>query len=208
MTSQSYLVLNSWLQKSDHNYIDGRLLWLNMRINSACNLLWLSLEQIIKILLIQSDIDEILQKKTIDLEESYKLIDLKCRKIGHQINDLIFRLNQKYSDLDTSRFEPILKKLNEFFYRRYAVHRGTSIAVTLICDIDELYFALRDKVDSDVGIGTIDSIFIERKHSLSHAYSAFQYAYLHNKYFRTRKHKEFRFSLPDDVNRFFVENGT
>lgn len=207
MTSESYLVLNSWLQKSDQNYIDGRFLWLNKRINSACNLLWLSLEQMIKILLVQGDIDEIL-KKSKDFEESYKLIDLKCKKIGHKVNELLLGLNRKYSDIDILKFEPIIEKLNEYFYKRYAGHGGTSIAVTMIFNIDKLYFALRDKVDPDVGIGAIDQIFIERKHSISHAYSVYLYAYLHNEYFRTRKHREFRFAFPDNVNRFFVENGT
>jgi hypothetical protein len=207
MTSESYLVLNSWLQKSDQNYIDGRFLWLNKRINSACNLLWLSLEQMIKILLVQSEIDEMLKGST-NLEESHGIVDLKCKKLGHRIKELLLGLNKKYSDSDVFRFENQLEKLNEYFFRRYVVHGGASIAVTMICDIDELYFAIRDKVDPDVGVGIIDSVFIQRKYSLGHPYSVFEYAYLHNKYFRTRKHKEIRFALFDDMNRVFVENGT
>ena len=47
--SGGYLVLNSWLQTSDRNYLSGRVLWLNSLIGGASNLLWLSVEQLVKI---------------------------------------------------------------------------------------------------------------------------------------------------------------
>ncbi len=207
MDSKSYLALNSWLQKSDQNYIEGRLLWLNWLVNGASNLLWLALEQIIKILLLQKKVNN-LSNKSSNLDELHNLLDTEGKKLGHDVHKLIAKINSEYPDLDISRFESVLKKLQEYFYRRYVVREGSSISLLMLDKIDELYFILRDKVDSDIGLGTIDEIYIQRKHDWGHPLSAFAYAYLQNKYFKTRKHKEITYSAFDGSGKCYKENGT
>lgn len=196
MDSQSYLSLNAWLQKSDENYIDGRLLWLNRRINGSCNLLWLASEQMIKILLLQKDIAT-LSLASADLAALHTNLDKKATKLGHKVHSLIQAVNATYPELVISKYEVVLKKLQEYFFRRYVIHSGSSIALAMLDEIDELYFLLRSNVHADVGLGTVDEIFIQRKHGWDHPLPAFSFAYLQNKHFMPRKHRAVTIQGPD-----------
>lgn len=110
MDSKSYLSLNSWLQKSDQNYMEGRLLWLNWLVNGASNLLWLALEQIIKILLLQQKIDS-LSNKASDLDELHSILDREGKKIGRDVHGLIENINtiarSVYLDTNIDRLSAI-----------------------------------------------------------------------------------------------------
>jgi len=204
MNSQSYLALNSWLQKADQNYIEGRLLWLNMFINGACNLLWLSSEQIIKILLLQKSIDN-LSNSSSDLNILHGKIDKEGKQLGHNVHKLIAKVKLEYSDLDLSQFEPTLIKLQEYFYRRYVVNSGSSISLNLLNEIDDFYFQVRSKIAPEIGLGTIDEIFIQRKHNWGHPISSFIYAYHQNQHFRTRSHRPINYMSQD--GKIITENG-
>jgi hypothetical protein len=207
MDTNSYLSLNSWLQKSDQNYIEGRLLWLNCLVGGASNLLWLASEQIIKILLLQKNIDDY-SKAAPTIDELYKLLDKKGIALGHKVHELIREINIEYPDINISKYESTLKKLQEYFYRRYVVNGGSSISMLMLDEIDEFYFLLRGKVESDIGLGTIDEIYIQRKHNWGHPLAAFAYAYLENKHFKTRKHREITFSAFDGSGKCYTEDGT
>ena len=206
-SNSSYSALNSWLQKSDGNYIEGRLLWLNLFVDGASNLLWLASEQLIKILLLQKNIDTFSNQSS-NSDELYKILDKEGIKLGHDVYKLIRNINKEYPHIGISKYEMTLKKLQEYFYRRYVVHEGSSISLLMLDDVDELYFLLREEVDPDVGLGTIDEIFIQRKHNWGHPLSAFAYAYLQNKHFRTRKHTEITYSAFDGSGKRYTENGT
>jgi hypothetical protein len=162
MDSKSYLTLNSWLQKADSNYISGRLLWLNNLIDGASNLLWLSCEQMVKILLLQRETDNI-SSECSDLDEMHANCDKKGRNFGHSVNNLSKQLVKEYSCINLTRYKPVLEKLHEYFFRRYAAREGSSIPLDLLNLVDEFYFELRSKVQSDVGLGTIDEIYIQKK---------------------------------------------
>jgi len=207
MDSKGYLSLNSWLQKADKNYIEGRLLWLNWLVDGASNLLWLSLEQMIKILLLQKRIDSF-SSQVNNLDDLHNLLDSEGKKIGHDVHKLIEQIKIEYPDLDIDKFEKILKKLQEYFYRRYVVNSSSSISLLMLNQVDEFYFLLRSKVDPDIGLGTIDEIFIQRKHNWGHPLSAFAYAYLQNKHFKTRKHREITYSTFDGTGKTYTEDGT
>lgn len=191
-----YLALNAWLQKSDDNYIGGRLLWLNHFLNGASNLLWLSSEQIIKILLLQKETWGS-SERSYDLEELHIELENKGKSLGHDVKKLINKINGEYPDLDISKFEMTLKKLNDYFIRRYVVHSTSLIMLSMLDEVDELYFLLRSKVHADVGLGTIDEIHIQRKNGWKHPIPAFSYAYMQNRYFKNRKHREINYRLPD-----------
>lgn len=171
-------------------------MWLNQFISNACNLLWLSSEQIIKILILQKEIDKYSEDSS-DLTELHDKLNEQGMKLGHNVEKLIKKLNEDYPDLEISNFEEPLKKLQEFFYRRYVVHSGSSIPVLMIDQIDEFYFLLRNKIHADVGLGTIDEIYIQKKHGWVHPLPAFSYAYFLNKHFTPRKHREINLRGPD-----------
>lgn len=121
MNTNSYLALNAWLQTSDDNYISGRLLWLNEMIDGACNLLWLSCEQIIKILILQNSLDaKTAECKTV--EEVHCFIDNELKKkYGHGLSALMKKIDDEYPDVKIMNYKKVLEKLNEFFNRRYYV---------------------------------------------------------------------------------------
>lgn len=191
MDSKGYLALNAWLQKSDQNYIAGRFLFKNMLIHGSANLLWLALEQVAKILLLQKKIEEYSGRST-NLEDLYKILDDEGKKLnaGHSAEKLIRDIAAAYPDLDIYKYESSLQKVNEYFRRRYVVHGGSVFSLALLNDIDDLYFLLRDEVDPEIGIGTIDEIYAQRKNNLGHPLPAFEYAYFENKHFRTRRRKK------------------
>lgn len=207
MDSKSYLALNAWLQKSDRNYIEGRFLWLNLGIDGACNLLWLALEQLIKIILLQINIDTF-SKKALNLEELHIILTIEGKKLGHDASILIKNINSKYSKLNITKFEQVLLKLQEYFYKRYVDNQNSSISFLMLEEIDELYFLLRNEVSPDVGVGTIDEIFIQKKHNWDHPLPIFSYAYQENKYFKTRKHTKIVYSFFDGSRTTYSEDGT
>jgi len=194
--SKSYLALNAWLQKADGNYIGGRLLWLNWLVNGASNLLWLASEQMIKILLLQQEIDGY-SENSVDLDELHKKLDKEGVALGHNVDKLILAINSAYKDLDISKFEPALNKLQEYFYRRYVVPSGSSISLVMLDEIDKLYFLLRERIHPDVGLGIVDEIHIQMKYGWTHPLAAFEYAYLYNKSFKPRAHREISLRGPD-----------
>lgn len=207
MDSKGYLSLNSWLQKADRNYIEGRLLWFNLCVDGASNLLWLALEQIIKILLLQKNIDSF-SKQCGDLDELYVVLEKEAKKIGHSVNQLLSSIDAEYEGLNVNTFKDVLEKTNEYFYRRYVVKNGSSISLLMINDIDNLYFLLRSNILSDVGVSVIDEICIQKKNEWKHPIDAFVFAYKDNKYFKPRKHTEIVYSSFDGSGKLYVENGT
>lgn len=205
MDSKSYLSLNAWLQKSDSNYISGRLLWLNALIDGSSNLLWLGCEQIIKILLLQKEIDNISSECT-DLDEMHVMCESKGKGYGHKVDVLVGKLEIEYPEINLNPYKPALEKLHEYFFRRYVVRAGSSISLLLLDQVDELYFKLRRVVHPDVGLGTVDEIYIQKKHSWGHPLPAFAYAYLQNKAFGPRPHRQINMIGPD--KQIYKEDGT
>ncbi len=199
-----FLALNAWFQKSDSNYIEGRLLWQNHLVDGACNLLWLASEQVIKILLLQKNDNQYPEEK-LNLNDLHKTMNKIAERYRHRVQKLINKINNEYTELDISKYENTLTKLHEYFHRRYVVNSSSSIPLSLIEEVDEFYFLLRDKVHADVGPGTIDEIHIQKKHRWQHPVPAFKYAYINNNHFRPRKHREINLLLPDGST--LKENG-
>jgi len=202
------LVINSWLQKADHLYIDWRCLWYKMWIDSACILLWLSIEQIMKILIIQNKIKnwEIIIKD-LDLNEIHKLYDKEARKITssqktqHSSDKVLKIFHDNYPEFNINEYEESISKVNEYFDRRYVKHCWTSINILLLYKIDELYFNFRDLIDENVVQWTIDEIFIRKEAWVWQTTQVFNYAFQDNTYFRPRNLK----NCNDII--FFWENG-
>lgn len=196
MNSKSYLVLNSWLQNADSNYIAGRLLWSHLLVVGASNLLWLSCEQLTKIVLLQDKVDE-MASGCEDISKVHKSINNAAKKLGHNVGRLVSSLDELHPEIEINKYRDVLYKLHEYFFRRYPAQNGSSISLEMINRADALYFCLRSLVVPDVGVGTIDEIFIQRKHGWEHPLPAFEYAYSKNNYFGPRRHRLYRILGPD-----------
>jgi hypothetical protein len=206
MDSKSYLVLNSWLQKSDQNYIGGRILWFQMLQDQSCNLLWLASEQMIKILLLQKNIEG-LSKVSKNLDEMNMDLNKRVKKrYGHRMDDLFRELENECKHLNLNKYKTSLEKINEFFHRRYVVNKNSSIPLYLIRTIDEFYFLLRNEVLPDVGLGTIDEIYIQRKHGWEHSIGSYEWAYKDNISFGARKHRSINYMTADGKQ--YTEDGS
>jgi hypothetical protein len=204
MNITHYSNLCSRLQKADESYIEGRLLWLNQFVNGASNLLWLASEQLLKLLLLQKNIT-VLSENSSNTKQLFEKLDNEGRKIGHNLTNIINLTKTEYPELDLTPFEPALKKIQEYFYRRYIVFDGGSISLNLLDQIDNFYFTVRAMIHPEVGLGVIDEIFIQQKNSFRHPIPAFKYAYMYNNHFRSRPHTPVSYRAPD--NRIYFENG-
>ncbi len=166
-----------------------------MWISSACILLWLSLEQIIKILVIQKRISS----WEIDIEDKnlndiHKIFDKEARKLTkwkthHCIDKLIDNFEATYQSFKIGNYKNQLIKVNEYFERRYVKRGWTSINISLLYDIDKLYFNLRDFIDSKVPQWTIDEIFIRKQLNYQQIEEVSNYAFHDNKNFRPRRNQ-------------------
>jgi hypothetical protein len=153
-----------------------------------------------KISLLQKDIESYTDDST-NLDDLHKILDAKGKNIGYKVDDLIKKMNEEYPEMNIIKYKDALQKIQEYFYRRYVVRGGSSISMLLLDEIDELYFLLRGSVDPDIGVATIDQIFVQKKYNWGHPISAFNYAYLLNKSFKSRKHREWNIMGPDGIIR-------
>jgi len=191
LSPEEAIALNSWLRQADTFYLDGRLLWLQDGIDGSCVLLWLSLEQLLKLLIFQARFKEgtLAAKPGQTIFETMDKTGRKLSSQNHQLKDLIKEFDIHFPGLLAKRDLPILEKVQEYFTRRYVVNSSTAIALKLIEDIDRLFFKLRDGVDAQVPLCFIDEIAFRRELGLGHQYLEhyMQYAYVNNKFFKRRK---------------------
>lgn len=121
-----YKVLKSCLDNADRCYIDGRMLWTKKSYSSSGGLLWLAMEQLIKINLItvlieNSEIEEYIKKdkklnekikydvREKDLNAAYNLVDETFRSFGgHEL----CKINNKVNDITKLSLKKYFEKLN------------------------------------------------------------------------------------------------
>lgn len=178
--------LNAWLNKADHNYIEGRFLWLNNAYDGASILLWLASEQLMKILLMQYDKD--LSNECDNLNISFNKLDEKGRTYNHKVENLIRNINGKYSSIGIYSFESELKELHKNFNRRYYKNECYEISYSFIHRIDELYFNMRSKIYKDIHASTIDDLYFECCMQIEIFPKYFEYLFKDNKFVKTRPH--------------------
>src|SRR3990172_3256542 len=97
-----------------------------------------------------------------------------------------------------------ISAFTNFLKQKYSASIS-SIKNIYIDDIDALYFCLRKLVKAEIGLGTIDEIFIQRKNRWQHPLPSFQMAYLNNKHFQTRKHTSINYLVN---GKSYHENGS
>ena len=128
MKTKVHLALNAWLQKADGNYLEGRVLWLKLLLNGASNLLWLSIEQALKILILQDRI-AIIDSTCKDLGAVHKALDEEAKSISkrHSRIEIVQQVENTYNGLDLTPYYNVMDKLEEYFFRRYVVDKNSSL---------------------------------------------------------------------------------
>ena len=207
MKTEVHNALNTWLQKADYNYLEGRVLWLNSLVEGACNLFWLSIEQACKILVLQARIETIASNCKAR-GGVYKTLNDEAKSISaiHSRTQIVRKVESTCSGLNLTPYYSVMDKLKEYFDKRYVVPGGSTISLLLIHEVDELYFLLREHIVPELGLGLIDEIYIRRKHRWPQTMKAFDLAYYKNKSFRGRKHESINQTGPD--GKTYIENGT
>ena len=183
----------------------GRVLWHNYLFEEACNLFWLSIEQALKILVFQDNIVEI-GSTCKDIDAVYKVLEKKGKRISHLRKTIVLEVENIYDGLDLTPYYGVMDKLEEYYFRRYAIHKSSSIILNLIDEVDELYFSIREHIIPELGLGLIDEIYYQKKHGWNHPLGAFSFAYYQNKSFKGRKHTPINLAGPDGI--IYIEDGT
>jgi hypothetical protein len=210
-----YFCLHAYLSRADHHYVEGRFLWANYAVDGSCILLWLAIEQLIKLNIIQEriekkvldgvEIKESGNKVTLDYDPQEKdvrkinkILDKTSYKINsrHQLNELLRILNDQVN-IDLSIYYDTLGKVKEYYERRYYKDEGTSISIGQLDSIDEVYFLLRGNLNEQFPRALIDEINFQKKFDLGHPLPFWIFAYRENKHFKSRKHPIVNQMLPD-----------
>ncbi len=219
-----YFSLNAFLSRADRHYVEARFLWMScLAVDGSCNLFWLGIEQIIKLNIIQQRLENKLLEDVIikengnrklysydpqetDIRKIYKILDRTYRKIDskHRLDRLLQVLLEE-TEINLYKFEDTLKKVKEFYERRYYIDEGTSINGNIINDIDEIYFYLRGYLNESIPRSLIDEIALYNKFSVDQTMPHHFYACKDNKYFKSRKHPVVNTILPD--GRIIINDG-
>ncbi|MBF0368554.1 MAG: hypothetical protein HQL52_03765 [Magnetococcales bacterium] len=191
------------MNQADKNYIEGRCLWFNWFYGGACNLLWLGVEQLFKLLILQNKLSEFPEEPS-NLEEHFKVAEKKARKFGHNVDKLMDAIHRIHPDIEIHQHNATLKNIHYYFKRRYVINESGLMRGDTIDAVDEVYFSLRGKVQPEAGGRLMDEIFIQKKHKTGHPIPGFAFAYHRNKSFRPRKHEVRHMQIG---NEFYAEAG-
>lgn len=219
-----FFYFNSYLSLIDHHYLDGRFLWMNHAYSSAGNLLWLSFEQLIKLLIIQTKIekDEIetivikdktqgkvilkINKNESDFKVIHKILDSLFFNLEpqHKIDPLI-RMLKENCGIDLNKHEICLRKIKEYFNRRYVTNSGTSFDPKMINEIDEIFFKLRNSCSQEIPQSFIDEIIFRRKFKIQEPIPYFESVFYKNNFIKIRHYRDLIDKIPD--GRIIAHNG-
>lgn len=202
-----YFSLHAYLSRADQHYLEGRLLWANHAIDGACNLFWLAIEQMIKLIIIQKRIEKKSLNAVHNKEDRSKKVlnydpqEKDIRKIHKILDKTSYNLNSKHQ-LDEllkilMSFQATLEKVKEYYERRYYKDEASSIRLTELDNIDEVYFFLRKNVNQNIPRSLIDEISYQRKFNTGHPLPHFILAYYQNKSFLSRRHPVVFQQLPN-----------
>jgi hypothetical protein len=210
-----YFGLHAYLSRADGHYLEGRFLWSNYAVDGACNLLWLAIEQLIKLNIIQTrlenktlngvEIKENGNKVTLDydaqendIRKIHKILDKTSYKINsrHHLDELL-RILKDEVEIDLLNYYDTLDKVKEYYERRYYKDIGSSINLGQLDRIDEVYFYLRCNLNDQFPRALIDEISYQKKFNTGHPIPYFIFSYKENKHFKSRKHPVVNQMLPD-----------
>jgi len=174
-----YSPLQAWLYSADEHFIAGRALGImTVFLRQSCGSTWLGFEQIIKTLLLQDCISK--------SQQHYSSAELGniAKEYNHKIDKLFASFEQIHPQVITSDYKERLEQVYNFYWARYPHTNPGSIKLNFRL-LDELYFKLRDLVDSDVGFGLIERIYI-RKCQGNTQEKGDDFAFINNPSFRPR----------------------
>ena len=181
-----YIQLSSWLGRSDALYLDARVLWLQISgMGGSFLLMWLSIEQMMKMIIMQERIKKKLHasKSSSDLE---KELDGWGLEFKHNLSKLLKELATYYPNLFTPAEIDLLKKMHRLFEGKYSSSTPIGIHISSLNTMDCIFFKLRDLTSEDLPMSQMDMIDVDRNSTFSRLGSYTQFAYLDNPYFHQR----------------------
>lgn len=190
--------LNAYLSKCDNNYISGRILWIYWMLDSAGNLLWLSIEQLVKIIIVQNEIDTsvflkpnestTLGRNLDNVQEFCKIISNLFRRINgnHSVQGLIDSTSGDLNKLLNNNVD-LLNNINVLYQNRYYQSQNRTTRLNMVDEIDELYFNLRSMINEEIPRAYIDEILFYKECNNSFILGG-QFLYSENKYIKSRKY--------------------
>lgn len=186
MKSFEYIPLSSWLGNADSLYLDARVLWLQVSgMGGGLILMWLAIEQLMKMLIFQWRIenDEHSSKTS---AEMFKELDSWGRKINHRLSDILRELNTCYPNFFQPEEIATLKNVYDHFEARYVDNKSRGIEIKALNTLDDIFFKLRDLTSEDLPIGYMDMIDINRKSKLDRLGYYTKFAHVNNPHFHKR----------------------
>jgi len=187
MESFEYIQLSSWLGRADNLYLDARVLWLQISgMGGSFILMWLAIEQMMKLIIMQERIKKMLHtsKSSLDLEKELNGWGLEFK---HNLSKLLKELEVSYPNLFTSTEIELLKKMHRLFEGKYSSSTPIGIHISSLNIMDCIFFKLRDLTSKDLPMSQMDMIDVNRNSTLNRLGDYVKFAYLDNPYFRKRK---------------------
>ena len=134
----------------------------------------------------------------VSTRKMHKIIDKHSYKINskHQLKQLL-KILTKETGIDLTLHFATLNKIKEYYDRRYCKDASSSISLSEMNKVDEIFFFLRKRVNINVPRALIDEISFQKKFKLQHPLPYFIYAYKNNRYFESRRHPVVNQLLPD-----------
>lgn len=156
-----FRILKYTLLGADHNYAAGRCLWFNLAMREAANLLCLAIEQAMKVLYVQQNLEGrdlqrlVAPKHSRNPQYQYDPEEKDRAKITKILNHVLhgllrdhnlMRLAERLKDesvIDLTGFAATLSKVNECYDLRYFSPASAQIGSSEIDNLDRIYFLLR-----------------------------------------------------------------
>lgn len=199
--------LSAYLSKSDKNYVGGRILWEQWMLDSAGNLLWLSIEQLVKIIVVQDEIDfqvylkqkeyTTLERNLNNTQEFCKIISSLFRRINgnHSVQGLIDSTSENLNKLLNNNIN-LLNNINILYQNRYYISQNRTTQLNMVDEIDELYFNLRSMINENIPRSYIDEILFYKECANSFILGG-HFLYSGNKFIKSRKYPPINTRMKD-----------
>lgn len=217
-----HMALGAYLTTADRHYLDSRILWHSNSHFGASMPLWLAIEQMIKLYIVQSRVENRslgsvrFKDKGATVTLTYNPTESNMEVAFSLLSRSFYNLSPKHKPeplvqhmqglLDISSYRRHLEKVNELYERRYYVNKGTSIPKGTFQKMDELYFKLRNAVSNNIPRSLMDEIAYQKKFDTGHPLRNFIYAYYENPYFQAKEHPMVFQALPN--GKIIANNGT
>ncbi|WP_026965815.1 hypothetical protein [Algoriphagus terrigena] len=141
-----------------------------------------------------------------DVKLTFKVLDTLFFNIEskHNVRNLFIKLKDE-TNIEFSKFEDMLIKVNRGFKRRYVINESFSLNPVTLDEIDECFFFLRSFVSDKVPPSFIDELIFKKKYNIQEPVPFFDSLFLKNRHIHSRKYLDLIDKIPD--GRIIAHNG-